>query len=95
MKLESLIPEVNILCVNLQDFLKNGAFLFQEYAFSLTSKFWSANFGFPLNSKKFATYPLLIRKVRKIVPPLLQGDEGMIEGVGGTSIGAGREVAYV
>ena len=46
MKLESLISEVNIVCVK----LKNGTFLFQEYAFSLrdttpSSKFCSANFG--------------------------------------------------
>ena len=67
MKLGSLIPEVNISCVNLQDsrrlqaifFCKNGILLFQEYVFSLRE-----NFCYP---------PILIRKVRNNRPHLLQG----------------------
>ena len=62
MKLGSLITEVNILCVKLQDsrppqviFLKNGTFWFQEYAFSLREHY----------------PPLQNFDVRTLVPPLI------------------------
>ena len=61
MKLGSLIPEVNILCVKSQDkspatsdfFVEKWYFLFQ-YHFLKTFK---CELWFPLNSKKFATLP--------------------------------------
>ena len=110
MKLGSLIPEVNILCLKLHDsrppqanFLKKGTFLFQEYTISLREHYphfkilkcelWSPP---PLNSKNVATLPFQSEKSEKIVPPpFCKGDEGMIEGVRGTSIGVGRVVTYV
>ena len=62
MKLGSLISEENILCVKLQDsyplrriLLKNGTFLFQEYAFSLREHY----------------PPLQNFDVRFLVPPLI------------------------
>ena len=64
MKLGFLIPDVNILCVKLQDsrpmqaifLLKNSTFLFKEYAFSLREhyphfKILMCELWFPLNSK--------------------------------------------
>ena len=99
MTLGPLLPEVNILCVKLQDsrppqasFLKNGTFLFQEYAFSLQEhyphfKILKCELWFSPSFQIFCYPALLIRKVRKNHPPLCKGDEGMIEGVRGTSIG--------
>ena len=56
MKLGSLIPEVYILCVKLQDsrppqanFFEKLYFLFQEYAFSLPEHY--SHFGSPLIPK--------------------------------------------
>ena len=95
MKLGSLIPKVNILCVKLQYSLPPQANFFIWYLFVLGVCIFSTrtlpplrNFEvrtlIPLYSKIFAIYPF---KSEKIVPPSARRDEGMIEGVRGTSIG--------
>ena len=70
MKLGSLIPEVNILCVKLQDSRPPQANFFEKWYFfffrsmhfpyeNTTHHFiiLKCDFWFPLNSENFATHP--------------------------------------
>ena len=103
MKLGSLIPEVKILCVKLQDSRKIVLFCFRSMHFPYENttphfKILKCDFWFPPYKFRIFCYPPnLIRNVRKNrpPPPSARGDEGMIEGVRGTSIGVVRVVAYV
>ena len=94
MKLGPLIPEVNILCVKLQDsrptqsifLLKNGTFLFQEYAFSLRERYphfkilkcklWGMNPPSPLDLHPcFQMSELRLSRLRgRGIPLIMLGD---------------------
>ena len=76
-------------------------FLFQEYAFSLREhyphfKILKCKFCSPLIEFFLLHTPFNPKSPKKSSPPhSARGDEGMIEGVRGTSIGVGRVVAYI
>ena len=108
MKLWSLIPEVTIVCVKLQDSRPPKANFFEKWYFFVSGVCsFSTRTVPPLQNFEVRTLvpPLILKKLLptpsnpkspiKSSRPFCKGDEGMIEGVRGTSLAVGRVVAYV
>ena len=99
MKLGSLIPEVNILCVKLQDsrppqaiilknvtFFVSGVCIFSTRTLPSLQNFEVQTLVTPLIPKILLPTPFNPKSPKKSFSPFCKGDEGMIEGVIGTSI---------